>query len=131
MKEVEHLMYKGGIPLDIDDDGYIGETNNFLEDRFYDLQLMTHSALDLVAAGVGGVTAILSADNVDTSGITSYFAESAAEKDRIRSKKSTPVSSFLEEKKFSSLDIDKAFNTFDSFLGSAIESLPFTGLLLL
>ena len=87
MKEVEHLMYKGGIPLDIDDDGYIGETNNFLEDRFYDLQLMTHSALDLVAAGVGGVTAILSADNVDTSGITSYFAESAAEKDRIRFKK--------------------------------------------
>ena len=34
MKEVEHLMYKGGIPLDIDDDGYIGETNNFLEDGF-------------------------------------------------------------------------------------------------
>ena len=23
--------------------------------------------------------------------------------------------------------MDKAFNTFDSFLGSAIESLPFTG----
>ena len=127
MKEVEHLMYKGGIPLDIDDDGYIGETNNFLEDRFYDLQLMTHSALDLVAAGAGGMTAILSADNVDTSGITSYFAESAVEKDRIRSKKSIPVSSFLEESRFGSLDMDKAFNTFDSFLGSAIESLPFTG----
>lgn len=127
MKEVEHLMYKGGIPLDIDDDGYIGETNSFVEDRFYDLQLMTHSALDLAAAGVGGMTAILSGDNVDTSGVTSYFAGSAAEKDRIRSQKSTPVSSFLEESKFGSLDTEKAINSFDAFLGSAIESLPFTG----
>jgi len=126
-KEVEHLMYKGGIPLDIDDDGYIGETNSFVEDRFYDLQLMTHSALDLAAAGVGGMTAILSGDNVDTSDVTSYFAKSAMEKARIRGQKSTAVSSFLEESKFGSLDTEKAINSFDAFLGSAIESLPFTG----
>ena len=127
VREIEHLMYKGGTPLDIDDDGYVGEPNNFIEDRFQDLKLMTHSALDLVASGVSGLAEIVTGGMADTSATTKYFAESAAEKARIRAQKSIPISSFLEESKFGSLDIEKSINTLDSFIGSAIESLPFTG----
>lgn len=129
-REVEHLMYKGGIPLDIDDDGYVGEPNSFLEDRFYDLQLMSLSALQLVASGISGVPTILSGNTINNDegmlgqgGLPAWTRS----KNHIRGKKSTAISSFSEEYSFSSLDLEKAINTYDEFLGGAIESLPFTG----
>tara|TARA_R110002167_G_scaffold45164_1_gene135705 strand:- start:872 stop:9166 length:8295 start_codon:yes stop_codon:yes gene_type:complete len=125
VRSIEEDLFKGGIPVDIDDDGVFGEPSSTAKDRSIDISLMLESALTLVASGVGGLAELAQAPGAEKS-LRDFMAGQRVRKESLRSQKTQYSSNLIEDYKFGNLEGDKLFDYLDSMVGSAIESLPFT-----
>lgn len=125
VRSIEEDLFKGGVPVDIDDDGVFGEPSGTAKDRAIDMFLMLESALTLVASGVGGLAELAQVPGSEES-LRDFMAGQRLRKEALRSEKTQYSSNLIEDYKFGNLEGDKLFDYIDSMVGSAIESLPFT-----
>ena len=129
VRAIEADLYASGVPLDIDDDGYVGEPNSYLSDRLADLTLASMTALDLVASGIGSVAELLQVPGAEES-LRKHTSSSRELKQQVRNTKSIRSSGLVEDFRFDDVDPNKTLVYIDDMLGSAIESAPFTAIAL-
>lgn len=123
VRQVEHMLLKGGLSVDIDDDGYLSEPSSGIEDRIIDVALMVNQIVDMSAYGVG--TAFSMLPGAEES-MMDHVRQSRELQKRLRSKKSTKAISFAEEARFGAAEWKDSMVFLDDVIGNSIVSLPHT-----
>jgi hypothetical protein len=124
MRQIEHMVFKGGIAIDIDEDGYVGEPNAAGKDRMIDLALMVNQFVDMSAYAIGTTTSLLPGAE---QAMVDHVRASKQYQDYLRSQKSTKAVSFVEDVRFGEAEWKNSLAYFDDVVGNAIVSLPHTG----
>ena len=121
---VEEQLYKSkGFALDIDEDGYVGETKGIANDFLVDVRLAVNTAMDMGVYGLGGGLTL--ATFGDDKEIVDYARESTKRRRSLVEERSVRSSAFSEDVEFGEQSFAKSLNYLDEFISGAIESSPY------